>query len=299
MGFFRKFIRIYFWLWFVWPFVKKNMPNLKVYDPLETVQWILRTGGSCVRLGDGEIGMLMGSPGPGYQKTSETLRKRLFDVLKKRDDKLLICIPRAHQIDRIPALTQRAQKYWKAYVVKTRLFALKNFDQNYQYGDGQMSRPYMDTHNVDLCQKVFDGIKTIFKDQDIVIVEGGKTRLGVGNDMLNDARSVKRIIAPSENAFEKSDVIFEEIKKNVGKESLLLFAIGPASKPLIIDLFDLGYRSLDLGHLDIEYEWFLQRATKKSPVLGKDIANEVKSAICNDNDIDLTKYREEIIARVE
>lgn len=298
MGFFRKFKKVYFWLWFVWPFINKLMPRFKVYDPVETVQWLIRNKGSCVRLGDGEIGMMIDGSGPGYQKSSHELRKRLFEVLNKRDDKLLVCIPRAYQIDRIQGCTRRARKYWKAFVARTKDFAVDNFDQTYQYGDGQMSRPYMDTQNIEMCQKVFDGIKTIFKDQNIVIIEGSKTRLGVGNDLLAGAKSVKRIICPSGNAYEKSEEIFQEAI-NLPTDSLLIFAIGPASKPLIIDLFDKGYRSLDLGHFDIEYEWFLQRASKKSPVLGKDIANEVKSAVCNDGDIDLTQYEREIIARIE
>ena len=41
------------------------------------------------------------------------------------------------------------------------------------------------------------------KDRDVIICEGEKTRMGVGNDLLDNCKSIKRIICPSENAFDK------------------------------------------------------------------------------------------------
>ena len=38
---------------------------------------------------------------------------------------------------------------------------------------------------------------------------------------------------------------------------------------LAYDLSELGYRALDIGHVDIEYEWFLQKATEKVKISGK------------------------------
>ena len=36
-----------------------------------------------------------------------------------------------------------------------------------------------------------------------MIVEGKKTKLGMGNDLFNNAKDIKRIICPAQNAYEK------------------------------------------------------------------------------------------------
>ena len=47
----------------------------------------------------------------------------------------------------------------------------------------------------------------------VLLVEGEKSRLGVGNDLFENTGSVKRILCPSENAYEKYDEILKEILK--------------------------------------------------------------------------------------
>lgn len=38
---------------------------------------------------------------------------------------------------------------------------------------------------------------------------------------------------------------------------------------LAYDLAKNGYQAIDIGHIDIEYEWMLMGATEKIPVPGK------------------------------
>ena len=50
------------------------------------------------------------------------------------------------------------------------------------------------------------------------------------------------------------------------------------AKALVEEMFLKGYRVIDIGNLDMEYEWYLRKATKKEPipkhsVVGKE-ANE-------------------------
>ena len=54
-----------------------------------------------------------------------------------------------------------------------------------------------------------------------------------------------------------------------------------------------GFRALDLGHLDIEYEWFLKKTTEKIAIQDKYV-NEVKDGkkITVIDDID---YKKEIL----
>ena len=99
-------------------------------------------------------------------------------------------------------------------------------------------------------------LKKIWDGKDVIIVEGSKTRLGVGNDLFGNVLSVKRILAPAENAFSCYQLIIQEVVK-IYKHELILLALGPIATVLAYEFSKLNMRALDLGHIDIEYEWFL------------------------------------------
>ena len=98
--------------------------------------------------------------------------------------------------------------------------------------------------------------------------------MGIGNDLFADTKSIKRILAPSKNAFSKYDEILNVVKKNISKDKLILIALGPTATVLAYDLFKLGYQAIDIGHIDIEYEWYLRGATEKIKIPNK-FVNEV------------------------
>jgi len=129
-----------------------------------------------------------------------------------------------------------------------------------------------------------------------LIIEGEKSRLGVGNDLFNNAKSIKRILCPAVNAFNVYDKIISEAKK-IDQSILILLAIGPTSTILAYDLYKLGYQAIDVGHIDIEYEWFLRKAKKRTQIYNK-FVNEAlgnKFKIANVTDI---KYYKEIISKI-
>lgn len=57
-----------------------------------------------------------------------------------------------------------------------------------------------------------------------------------------------------------------------------MIALGPTATVLSYDLYKLGYHVIDIGHADIEYEWFLRKATKKIYIENKWV-NEVPEKI--------------------
>lgn len=116
-------------------------------------------------------------------------------------------------------------------------------------------------------------MKSIWSEKDVVIVEGAGSRLGVGNDLLNEAKSVKRIICPIKDAFSKYKEILAECLKQ-DKNSLFIMALGPTATVLAEDLSNNGYRALDMGHLDTAYEAFLRNSNKFVHIEGKIVFNE-------------------------
>lgn len=59
----------------------------------------------------------------------------------------------------------------------------------------------------------FHDMKGIWDNRDIVFIEGEKSRLGVGNDLFDNARSIRRILCPPRDAFERLEDIKQEACK--------------------------------------------------------------------------------------
>ena len=78
---------------------------------------------------------------------------------------------------------------------------------------------------------------------------------------------------------------------------MILLALGPTSTVLAYDLYKLGYQVIDVGHIDIEYEWFLRKAKKRIQIDNKYVNEALgnKYKIANVTD---TKYYKEIISKI-
>ena len=61
------------------------------------------------------------------------------------------------------------------------------------------------------------------------------------------------------------------MKKHYKKDDLVLIALGPTATVLAYDLSKENIWALDMGHFDIEYEWFLAKTDKKIPVKNKHV----------------------------
>ena len=164
------------------------------------------------------------------------------------------------------------------------------------YYDAYVTRPYASylDNNTDAPKQRFDALKKIWQGRNLVIVEGEKSRLGIGNDLFAGAKSIVRILGPAEHAFDRYEELLAETKKQ-GKDKLVLVALGPTATVLAYDLAIEGYQALDIGHVDMEYEWFLAGKGRKTEVKTK-YNNEVAGGD-QVEDIHDAEYESQIIAR--
>lgn len=301
MGFLKKFLKIYFWVWFIWPFIKNGINHFKVMGAVDTMRWVKEHRSSLIRFGDGEFSYMRGNKyGPPYQPYSDELKKCLNEILTVRNNEILLAVPRIIQQTHLKGLTRRAQNHWKAFLSVNYRYIKNNLDDEYLYGDGQVSRPYMDTKNTTICEQVFGLFKEITQNRKVVVIEGEKTRLGVGNDLLEKALTVQRVICPAKNSFSYVDDILEKVFSlypEADPELLFIVALGPAAKPIVLNLALKGNQALDLGHFDIEYEWFISGAEKKTKVEGKAMY-EAKAPIVLARATDLSEYVSQIQAKI-
>ena len=61
---------------------------------------------------------------------------------------------------------------------------------------------------------------------------------------------------------------------------IVLLAIGPTATVLSYDLADNGFQVIDIGHLDVEYQWYLMQEKKKKPLENRTV-NEVRESQFN------------------
>lgn len=78
----------------------------------------------------------------------------------------------------------------------------KHLNNDKVYVNSFLSRPYMIFKDKTKCNYYFEMIKKLWNEKDIIIIEGYGSRLGVGNDLFNGAKSVCRILCPPKNAYE-------------------------------------------------------------------------------------------------
>ena len=122
------------------------------------------------------------------------------------------------------------------------------------------------------------------------------SRLGVGNNLFDNAKSIKRIICPYLNSFKVDNKILKSIK-TIKEKRLILIALGPTATILAYDLFILGYQAIDIGHADIEYEWFLRKANRTIPINNKFVL-EVRRTKYHFTKVNDSKYYKQIISYI-
>lgn len=259
----------------------------------ETVKYILEKECSVARFGDGELKLVSGRD-LIFQKSTPEIRAGLNKVLASDKDNLLVCLPSVFSDEQLA--DRNDAEYWKKHLSYCRKFWYNNLSADKKYGNAFISRHYINLKDKKTgVAEYFELVKKLWDKKDIIIVEGEKSRLGMGNDLFDNARSIRRILAPSAQCFSKYDEILNEIKKH-GTEPLYILAMGPTASIMPIDLCDLGYHVIDMGNIDTEYEWFRMGATEKVPVKNKMVyeAGAGKGV----GDVDDEKYNSEIIAKI-
>ena len=246
-----------------------ELPHIKGID--ETINEILEKKVSISRYGDGELMLIVGED-LRFQNANPKLAKRLKEILKSNISNHIIGL-----FDVYGDLSKYNEDFQdflrKFFYTYKRKFQYSLIDMKKDYYNAFISRPYIIFQNKSKATEHFNMIKKIWENRDIVIIEGDRTRLGVGNDLFDNTTSCQRIICPNENAFDVYEKIIDEAR-GISKTKLILLALGPTATVLAYDLAREGYQAIDIGHIDVEYEWYLLGVSEKVALKNK-YTNEV------------------------
>lgn len=268
------------------------IPKIMQID--ETIDYIISNKVSVARFGDGEFILMTDT---NYKKEiyfntpkNEQLILKLKEVLTSNEPNLLICI-----WDFFGSLEQyndSGKQIGRMHMNNIREKIYKLLDFSRIYGNAFVTRFYIVFKDKTASEIYFNKWKSLWNGQDIYIVEGEGSRLGVGNDLFEGAKSVQRIICPAENAFDKYNEILDYIVTNLPPHRLVLIALGMTATALAYDLAKKNFWAIDIGHIDVEYEWFLQGADSPVPIKSKYVNDIGKYSF---EDISSKKYEGEII----
>lgn len=283
---------------FRYPLQQKNFKGIKIASIEDTLNLILLNNVSISRYGDGEFAWLCMIEHSSFQDCSEVLRDRLREVLVSNLEGHAVCIA--------PELVGLEDNYkgwskafWKRIIGRYGKHWARWIDFDKQYYNTNISRPYVNFRSNETAKKYFKMWKEIWKNKHILIIEGEKTRFGVGNNLFDNVSSIERILAPAKNAFDEYESILNAGLR-LGKNKLILIALGPTATVLAYDLAKAGYWAIDIGHLDVEYEWFLRGTDVKIPLNGKYV-NETGTAGGDFTEMEEEKLKEyylQVVARI-
>lgn len=245
---------------------RKKCEEPKVASIEETINEIIKNRVSVSRFGDGEYKWIADLPQDSFQDSSVEMRKRLTEIIKSDLDCHIVCL--SDVFGDLSKYNTYGIGFWTWFMANNRVKWISYLKPGKQYYNTNMTRLYMDYRDKSKCGSWFQLLKKVWEDRELLIIEGEKTRLGIGNDLFHNAKSIQRILAPATNAFHKYDEIFLSACE-AGKGKLILIALGPTATILAYDLAKEGYQAIDVGHVDVEYEWFLMGANEKVPLKNK------------------------------
>ena len=255
-----------FFYYFYYSYIKSNPFQPHTLSIEETIQKIIQENLSAIRFGDGEISLITNANIP-FQNKNKDLAEKMEKILQSNHSTLLICIlniwgGKIHELEKKTYWFElhhffKYSRVWERLLHKDQL-----------YGDAFITRPYLTIKDKTRSEAIFKNIQNIWKDKDVVLIEGEKARSGVGNNLFSTVKSIERILCPAENAYSSYQEILEEAKK-LSREKLILLSLGPTAKVLGYELFLLGYRVIDIGHTDMEYDMFTLQSKKLVKVAHK------------------------------
>ncbi|WP_165443961.1 GT-D fold domain-containing glycosyltransferase [Lachnoclostridium sp. Marseille-P6806] len=238
---------------FAWNRRFRKAGALRVESIGDTIKRVGEEERSLVRFGDGELQLIRGRSIP-TQAYDSVLAGRLAGLLACPEEKLVVAIPQI--FDDLSLFVPASRTFWMDHLLFCRRYYERFCRRDRVYGNAFFSRCYLTVQDRTPCERWFRDIRRLWAGAELVVVEGERSHNGVGNDLFGEARRVRRILCPSVNAFAVYDRILKACLEQP-EGTLFLLSIGAAAKPLSYDLFQSGFRVIDIGNMDGEYEAFL------------------------------------------
>jgi len=216
---------------------------MRIMNEWETIDFLIKNKCGISRFGDGELKLCLGQS-TKTQVWSQKIQGRMRDILKSKQGKCLIGIPR---LDR-DFVSDQKRDHWAKYNTP-QYQAL--YRQGKLYGSAFITRldeiPEID------CPEYWDQAKEIWRDRTVVVLQGERKPFTKQADILDTAIVSKILYGPTANAFAEYGRLFHMMLKETSNSDVVILALGATATVLAYDLSLAGRQALDLGHMGMFY----------------------------------------------
>ena len=153
--------------------------GLKIINDENTLEEIINTNKSISRFGDGEFELMLGNS-LDFQNFNQSLSNKLKDILNINEKSLLIAINIPYKFVDLNKFNKNAKNYYINWLQKIKFSLAKMLNKSRQYYSSTITRFYIDYENKNGTSKK---LKKIWNKKEIVIIEGEKSRVGLGNNL--------------------------------------------------------------------------------------------------------------------
>lgn len=199
----------------------------------------LKKGKSLIRLGDGEINLMLGLRNH-YQNFSPVLQQAMFKIVEgyNHNSPYLLSLPRFINCTNKELRSMGKLQVWLPLKVMFGIYFKKTL-------------AYLDAHSF-----YYDGyfertVGPVIERKHIVLITRQETIDKQKNNKNIPWRRVSYIAVPEEEALSSYESIKEKIKQTINPTELdntvLLFAMGPVGKWLAFEFSEQGLQSIDIG----------------------------------------------------
>jgi glycosyltransferase family protein len=229
---------------------------LNIRETSDSIEFLLINNCSLARYGDGELNIMMGGD-IHFQKYDNQLAERLRNILKNNDNLLLeIGVPLA--INTVKGYRKEVQDFWNMNMDTGRMHWVRFCGRKRTFLNASLTRCYIDYEEKSKSKVWFEKLTKLWEGKKILIVEGENSRLGVDNSLFSNTKGIGRILCPSKNAWSVYDSIKWCVLKYVEDYDLVFTSLGPTATILADDISKAGIRIIDIGHLNMEYNKFIE-----------------------------------------
>ena len=182
------------------------------------------------------------------------MQDRMLEILKSKDSRCLVGIPRIY--DRTDWPTPEKAAFWQRYA---RSEVLSLYSKKKQYGSAFITRPdaVKEIDNADffkLVQKIWTGRRVV-----VVLGEGTGFLKKIG--IIDGCSSHIIIYGPKENAFSVYKELYRTVRELTTPDDVIILSLGATATVMAYDLSLDDRQALDLGHMGQFYNRTHPKAT--------------------------------------
>ncbi len=233
------------------PIIKNNF---------ETIEELINTEKSIIRFGEGEFKLM-----EGYNIDYQFGNEKIASILKEifyEDNPNLMTGTIWEYYDFSIDLTSHTKQYIYNWIQSGWYHKIEKFyNKTKTYYSAFISMVFAEYEKYEF-EKHYALLRKIWDNKNITLVIGDRVLDNIEFFIFDNAKNINYIYGPTQNAYSQIDILREKLKQS-DKNDIFIFAIGPCGKILAYEMYQAGYRVLDLGHLIKDYN-FYQKAQNMS-----------------------------------